>query len=594
VTITALIIAVSLCILAISYYGSSRSLLVLSENMTAEISKGIIEKIDTLMSSAEKANGVVNLMIAHGDLDPTDGQRTMDVAAALVSQNEGFSSLEIGLPTGSKYKAERLADGSIMRYSDVRTSTNVIRTYYYENPDFPNKYQNSVKSLEKGYDARKRPWFSKAVSAGKMTWTDMYVTGTSKQVAVGQASQQFVYSCATPIYDKQGALLAVAAVNIKLITLSQFLGTLKILDHGRAFVMNDRDQVIAVSIKSMEELDQLFRPSPEGSEEPYQLYAVEELPDQDIRMAALSYRSDGKRFFELDGKGGEPIIASFVSHPFENGSGFTVGIIFPESDILGSIRSNTQFMLLGVLLFLLFAVLIGFRLARSISSSLAILCEEVDKVSRLELDSSRVVESRILEVVRIDESVRNMKRGLRSFKKYVPLDLVHQLNALKKEALLEGEKRELSIFFSDIADFTSISERLTPEELVQRLGVYFNGMSRIVLDNAGTLDKYIGDAIMAFWGAPLPRENHASLACASALKCQQYLDRLAIDLAVESHPVFRTRIGIHTGEVIVGNIGYEERMNYTIIGDAVNLASRLEGLNKFYQTRIIISEDTFG
>lgn len=584
VTITSLIIAVSLSILAISYYGTARSMLVLSENMTAEISKGIIEKLNTLLSSAEKANAVVNLMIAQGTLDPTDGQRTMDVAAALVSHNEGFSSVEIGLPDGSKYKAERGADGNIFRYSDVRTSTNVIRTYYYENPELPNQYKNSVKSLQKGYDARKRPWFIKAVSAGKTTWTDMYVSGTSKQLE---------YSCVTPIYDKDRALIAVASVNINLMTLSEFLGTLKILDHGRAFVMNDRDQVIAVPIQSVEELDRLFKPRPEGSDEPHQLYAVEEMPDQDIRMALLAYRRDGKTFFELDGKGGEPIMARLVSHPFKKGTGFTIGIIFPKRDLLGSISRNTRVMLLGVLLFLLFAVLVGFRIARGIASSLAVLCEEVDKVSRLELDSSAVVESRILEVARIDESVRNMKRGLRSFKKYVPSDLVLQLNALKQEAVLGGEKRELSIFFSDIADFTSISEQLTPEELVRWLAAYFNGMSRIVLDNAGTLDKYIGDAIMAFWGAPLPRENHAGLACAAALQCQQYLDRLATECAAESHPVFHTRIGIHTGEVIVGNIGYEERMNYTVIGDAVNLASRLEGLNKFYQTRIIISEDTF-
>src|SRR5258708_39469132 len=103
VTITALIIAVSLSILAISYYGSARSLLVLSENMTAEISNGIIEKINTLMSSAENANAAVNLMITQGNLNPSDGQRNMDVAAALVSQNEGFSSVEIGLPNRSKY-----------------------------------------------------------------------------------------------------------------------------------------------------------------------------------------------------------------------------------------------------------------------------------------------------------------------------------------------------------------------------------------------------------------------------------------------------------------------------------------------------------
>ncbi len=584
VTITSLIIAVSLSILAISYYGSARSLLTLSESMTAEISKGIIEKINALMRATERTNAVVNLMISKGALDPTDGKRAMEVLAGLVSNNEGFSSVEIGLPDGSTYTASRETDGSITRRSDVRTSANVIRTYYFENPDLPNKWQNSVKSLEEGYDARKRPWFKQAVRAGKTIWTDMYVSATSKQ---------FEYSCATPIYDKDHALVAVAAIDINLMTLSKFLGTLKILDHGRAFVTNDRDQVIAVPIKSLEEFDRLFKPSPEGSEEPYQLYAIEEEPDQDIRMALLSYRRDEQRFFEVEGKSGEPNVVSLVEYPYRGGSTFTIGIIFPKSDIMGSISRNTGYMLLGVLLFLLFAVLVGFRVANSISSSLAVLCEEVDKVSRLELDSSTVVDSRILEVARIDESVRNMRRGLRSFKKYVPLDLVLQLNALKKEAVLEGEKRELSIFFSDIADFTTISEKLTPEALVQWLGVYFHGMSRIVLDNAGTLDKYIGDAIMAFWGAPQPRENHARLACASALKCQQFLDRLAIEWGADSHPVFPTRIGIHTGEVIVGNIGCEERMNYTIIGDAVNLASRLEGLNKFYQTRIIISADTF-
>jgi adenylate cyclase len=165
---------------------------------------------------------------------------------------------------------------------------------------------------------------------------------------------------------------------------------------------------------------------------------------------------------------------------------------------------------------------------------------------------------------------------------------------MQKEAVLEGEKRELSIFFSDVADFTAISERLSPEELVQRLGVYFDGLSRTVLGNAGTLDKYVGDAIVAFWGAPQRREDHPRLACVTALECQRFLDRNGPQWEAEGHPAFRTRIGIHTGEVIVGNIGYEERMNYTIIGDAANLASRLEGLNKFYGTRIIISEDVYG
>ncbi len=583
VTITSLIVAVSVSILAISYFGSARSLLILSEKMSSKVSDGITAEINLLMSSAEKTNAVIELMVAQGSLDLNNGKLVMDAAEALL-QNEGFTSIEIGLPTGSKYKVERAINGSIFRYSDIRTSSSVMRTFHEGDPDSRAQHPDSVKTLEEGYDARKRPWFVKAVTVGKTIWTDMYVSSTSKQ---------FLYSCVTPIYDKDGALLAVTSTNVKLIGLSQFLGRLKILDHGKAFVVNDQDQVIAVPIKSTEEIDHLLKPSPEGSAEPYQLYGSEEVPDRDIRLALIAYRRDGKPFFEMKGGNGEPYVADLVRYPYKGGPTFIIGVVFPKRDIMGDISRNTRLMLLAVLLFLLVAVLVGFRIAKRISRSLAILCDEVDKVSRLELGSDTVVESRIQEVVRIGESVQNMKRGLRSFKKYVPVELVMQLNALKREAVLGGELRELTIFFSDIANFTTISEELAPECLVQRLGVYFDGMSRVVLDHAGTLDKYIGDAIMAFWGAPSPRENHAYLACATALQCQQYLDKLAIKWQAESHPVFRTRIGIHTGKVIVGNIGSEDRINYTIIGDAANLASRLEGLNKLYQTQIIISEDTY-
>jgi adenylate cyclase len=151
----------------------------------------------------------------------------------------------------------------------------------------------------------------------------------------------------------------------------------------------------------------------------------------------------------------------------------------------------------------------------------------------------------------------------------------------------------MTIFFSDIADFTTISEQLTPEKLVENLKVYFKGMSSTILSNSGTVDKYIGDAIMAFWGAPNYIENHAVLACISALKCQNFLKELSEKWKNENQPMFKTRIGLNTGEVTVGNVGYEERLNYTVLGDNVNLASRLEGLNKFYGTKIIISESTY-
>ena len=580
--VTALVVVVSLSILTISYLSSSRSLLVVSKNMMAETSKSIFEKISTLLQAAEDANEIISLLISNGSLDPSDGQQTMDLMAGFLTNNNGFSSVEVALANGSKFGASRHVDGSVVRRADARTSKNVTQTFYYDSEVVLDRRPNNVKTLEQGYDARTRPWFMKAVDAGKLVWTDMYISGTN----------QLVYSCVMPIYDRNKSLVAVAAIDIQLVTLSKFLGTLKIFENGKPFILNANDQAIAIPIKSEKDLQQIFKPNPPASKVPYSLYSLDELPQEDIRTALLTNRRNGEPFFEFENKKGEVNIASVVDFPFGS-TQFKIGIIVPKSDLLGDIGRDTRLMLLGVLLFLIVAVLIVWRVSQSISGSLAILSEEVDKVSRLELESKVVIDTRILEVAKIDEAVMGMKRGLRSFKRYVPSDLVLQLNALKMEAKLGGERQNLTLFFSDIADFTAISEKLTAEELVEQLGVYFNGMSRIVLENQGTLDKYIGDSVMAFWGAPVQQAHHAKLACSTALKCQRYLSDLAIESSAKSHAIFNTRIGIHTGDVIVGNIGYEERMNYTVIGDAVNLASRLESLNKFYQTKILISEDTW-
>ena len=301
-----------------------------------------------------------------------------------------------------------------------------------------------------------------------------------------------------------------------------------------------------------------------------------------------------KDHFQFAGLNEEPHLASMIEFPYKPNSTFNVGIIIPKSDIMENINKISIIMLAGIFCFLVIAIAIGFYIAKTLSRSLTTLAGEVDKVSKLDLSYDGGSKTRILEVYNISESVVKMIKGLKSFKKYVPADLVVRLNEQHREAaLLGGEKKELTIFFSDIMDFTSISEQLSTEKLVENLGVYFNGLSRIILEEKGTLDKYIGDSIMAFWGAPVERQNHATAACVSALKCQAFLTRLEPIWRKTKQPLFHTRIGIHTGEVIVGNFGFEERMNYTILGDNVNFASRLEGLNKFYGTRVLISEDTY-
>ncbi|MDZ7659579.1 adenylate/guanylate cyclase domain-containing protein [Fodinibius sp.] len=151
-----------------------------------------------------------------------------------------------------------------------------------------------------------------------------------------------------------------------------------------------------------------------------------------------------------------------------------------------------------------------------------------------------------------------------------------------------GQKKRLTVLFSDIAGFTSISEKKEPEELVSFLNEYLGAMTDIIFEHSGTVDKYIGDAVMAFWGAPISQENHAELACRSTLKMMQKVKELA-----PQETNIRSRFGIATGDMIVGNIGSYNRFNYTVLGDTVNLAARLEAANKMFGSSIMIAEHTY-
>ncbi|NPE26623.1 CHASE2 domain-containing protein [Methanococcoides sp. SA1] len=180
-----------------------------------------------------------------------------------------------------------------------------------------------------------------------------------------------------------------------------------------------------------------------------------------------------------------------------------------------------------------------------------------------------------------------------AFGKYVDKSLLGEIVSKKGVLGLGGQKRKLTIFFSDIRGFTSISEKLSPEDLGHLINRYFTEMTAVVLEHKGTIDKFIGDAVMAFWNAPLDEEDHALLGCRSALAQLEVLEVLNKDLKKEGLPVLKIGCGLHTGDAVVGNFGSDDRFDYTAFGDNVNLASRLEGLTKYYGVSAIVSEDTY-
>lgn len=195
----------------------------------------------------------------------------------------------------------------------------------------------------------------------------------------------------------------------------------------------------------------------------------------------------------------------------------------------------------------------------------------------------------ILNYVREGRAKRYIQKA---FSHYLAPDVVASLLKEPGKLSLSGEQKRLTVLFSDIRDFTRISESMDSGTLGRFMNQYLTRMSRIIMDNKGTVDKFIGDAIMAFWGAPKDDPDHAKRAVDTALAMNRELERLNREFVSQGLPEIRIRTGINTGMMSVGNFGSQDRFDYTVMGDNVNLASRLEGVNKTFGTSILVSQAT--
>ncbi|HEY8096544.1 MAG TPA: adenylate/guanylate cyclase domain-containing protein [Methylobacter sp.] len=276
------------------------------------------------------------------------------------------------------------------------------------------------------------------------------------------------------------------------------------------------------------------------------------------------------------------LLAGDAVKPFPAWLAFCIALVLASSASYLLIHSKRMLGLgLAFVLFTPLSLLIGFALY-SLSYDWPVLFVETAVIFAL-------VNSVILKYV----TEGRKKRAIQTmFQRYLSNEYIEILKKNPSLLRLGGETRELTIFFSDIQGFTTISEKLTPEQLVQFLNSYLTDMTDIITDEGGTLDKYEGDAIIAFTNAPLTQEDHAVRMCRSVLKCQRRLAERREEFFQQTGAWIYNRIGIHSGKVVVGNFGSKTRFNYTMLGDAANLAARLEGANKFFGTYTMISEAT--
>jgi adenylate cyclase len=275
---------------------------------------------------------------------------------------------------------------------------------------------------------------------------------------------------------------------------------------------------------------------------------------------------------------------------------FAVIAALDVTDVKGVVQKNLIIAGAALVTSALAAILVGSRLARIMSRALGRINAALKKLEQEEYVHVNGVKTGD-EIEDLASGFNTMVDGLRerdklrtTFGKYMTQAVMDHL--LKGKVELGGESLRVTILFTDIRSFTSISEAMDAQDLVQLLNEYFTEMVTIVMDEGGVVDKYIGDAIMAVFGAPVPKPEDAKNAVRAAVRMRRALASLNERLAASGRPKLATGIGIHTGEVVAGNIGSEARMEYTVIGDAVNLASRLEGATKDLGADVLISEDT--
>jgi adenylate cyclase len=425
------------------------------------------------------------------------------------------------------------------------------------------------------YDPRVRPWFVAAVSTKKPVWSDPYVFASTRQVGI---------TAAYPVLNKLGNVSIVLSADITMLEISNLLGKHKVGKSGIAFIFNDQGQVIGYP-----DITQIMKKSIQGQAA---LPTVEDTKNSAVIAAYKTFKNTRKKeFIQTDQK--IEYIVRFIEITEEIGQLGYIGFVARKSEFTAEADRMTNTMaVFSIVIFVLSAGMI-YLVSRNISRPIQQTAKELEKIGNFEIDSQTPTRSHYYEISLMNQALDSMKRSLRDFSRFVPKAVVRKLIESGEGAELGGKKMNITVMFSDIENFTGISEKMSSEKLTLHISDYFDQLTQIILEEQGTVDKYIGDSIMAFWGAPMEDKEHPFHACRAVLSCSKRLHELNKNWALEGKPPLLTRFGVHTGDAVVGNVGSKDRLNYSAFGDSVNLASRIEGVNKVYHSYLTISHDTY-
>jgi adenylate cyclase len=426
-----------------------------------------------------------------------------------------------------------------------------------------------------GYDARKRLWYRDTMRADRLLISSPYVS----------------FSIATPVITVsaplRGTARGVIAADLKLDTFGDFVNEQRPGARGIALIFDSAGALIAHPELRQFVAAALTHPSKPG------LPNVSEL-DRGLVATVLKGWHGGDRYEgSIRDQDGTKYLFRLKHFALDSEmSGHTLLLAAQDDFIQDLQRSHLVATILALIsgaAFIPAVWIFGSRMSRSLKK----ITIEAGKLRTMGAPNPLPVSAYIKEIHELGTTVNLAQRAIWSFAHFVPKEIVRGLLDKSISTDLGGVRQEITIVFTDVRGFTTIAETADPDVLMRQTSRYFTALTQAFLAEGGTVDKYIGDAVMVFWNAPHRQADHVERACRAVLSGRQANEQLNRQFATEGLPPFVTRFGVHVAEAVVGNLGSDERMEYTALGTAVNLASRLEGLNKDYGTSILVSEPVY-
>lgn len=533
---TSLGIALTVGVIGLPAYTKAKTAIRnLWSDVAKEVSLTASEQIVNYFQKAPISMRMIEGLVEEESLNATDMETILDICYRSLKENRPFVTVYYTKPDGSFYGVFKMGNEYVASHRTINSQGKTVIKNYTIGPDNLWKLKNE----EMGdYDPRKRPFWKTATENPDGAWTDPYKFQTTQQTGYSYVLGQKI----------KGNVVGYWTVDFQLDTLSNYLKSLHVGKKGTIYIIADNKAVIAASA------------------------AIKDA-DQIINWASKS------GFINIKNK-----IVYVNRFSKESKIPWTLITIIHEYDYLRPIRNSAfHSLLLGMIPCILFLFLAGYFFGK-MSRRLIEIAKDMDHAGNLSIElKDDIPHSRIREIHMMNHSLHKMQIGLYSFSKYAPLDLIKKLIFSGHAAQLGCEKKEISVLFTDLVQFTTFAEQNNPNQITQVLGDFFQTATQEIHKEKGIIDKFMGDAVMALWGTPDPLPNHPLAACRTAL---------ALKKIAALKPNMKFKIGINTGSAMVGNFGSDARMDYTAIGDMVNTAARLEKMNKIYETQILIGPAT--